>query len=323
MATTVTLLTPLGALLAVGALLPLVALLAVRRRAQRVRTAVGLPTTTLRRVLVPVSALLVTAALLALAAAQPVLERTSSLRVRTDAEVFVVLDVSRSMLAQADAGSEMRIERAKSVASELRGDLADVPVGIASLTDRVMPHLFPSSNAEVFHATLDRSLGIERPPPRGSFLTNATDLNALATIRGLRFFSPTAKRRLVVVLTDGESVPVAGARLGALYRRAPAIETVLVHVWAEDERVYSQGAPEPQYEPDPAARGILDRLAGSTRGHVYGEEDVGVAARTARRLLGSGPTVVEGQVRGRDVLAPYLAFAAFLPLGLLLWSRDR
>jgi hypothetical protein len=323
MATSLTFLTPLGALVLVGVLVPLGALLAVRRRAERVRGTVGLPPTRLRRLLAPLAALLATGGLFALAAAQPVLERTSTLRVRTDAEAFVVLDVSRSMLAQADASSPMRIERAKAAASELRARLADVPFGVASLTDRVMPHLFPSANGEVFHATLDRSLGIERPPPRGSFLTNATDFNALAKIRDLRFFSPDVKRRLVVVVTDGESVPVATARLAAVFRRPPGIDLIFVHVWDEDERVFTQGVPEPEYEPDPSSRELLERIAVATGGALHPESSVGAAVRNARRALGSGPTAAEGQVRGRDALAPFLALAAFLPLGLLLWRRDR
>ena len=109
--------------------------------------------------------LLVASALIGLAAAQPVLAQTKTLRVRTDAEVWFVLDVSRSMLAQADTGSPTRLARAKAAASTFRASLSGTPVGIASMTTRVLPHLFPGSNEDVFQTTLDRSLGIERPPP--------------------------------------------------------------------------------------------------------------------------------------------------------------
>ena len=109
-------LTPLGALLALGALLPLVALVAVRRRAGRVRRGIGLSGATVRRLTVPLGALLATGAFLGLAAAQPVLEQTTIRNVRTDAEAFFVIDVSRSMLAQESEGSAMRIDRAKAVA---------------------------------------------------------------------------------------------------------------------------------------------------------------------------------------------------------------
>ena len=258
-----------------------------------------------------------------LAAAQPVFEWTRDRTVRTDAEAFVVVDVSRSMLAQRDLDSPMRIDRAKAAATSLRASLSDVPVGVASLTDRVLPHLFPSADHDVFEATLERSVGIERPPPRSSFLNGATSLNALATLRGLHYFTPTSTKRLAIVLTDGESQPVSNARIGGLFRRTPAIEVVFVQFWDDDEHVFTRGVPEPQYRPDPSARAALDRLAASSHGAVYSEGQLDAAASKARELLGSGPSVVEGEKAGQVALAPYLAAAALLPFGLLLWRRDR
>ena len=318
-----TILTPLGALLALGVLVPLVALRRIRRRAGDVRRSLGVRQPRRRNLLLPLAGLAVGALLLALAAMQPVLEWTRDRRVRTDAEAFVVLDVSRSMLAQDNLGSPMRIERAKVAAEEIRRALPEVKVGIASLTDRVLPHLFPSDDEKVFSATIERSLAIERPPPRSSFLTGATSLNALASIRGLRYFAPNSSARVVIVLTDGESEPVANARLAGLFRRDPAIGLVFVQFWGEDEQVYSRGAPEPQYVADPAARATLDRLAASTDGAVYSEGQIGAAGRRARELLGRGPTVVHGERAGKLVLAPYLALAALFPFAFLLWRRDR
>ena len=318
-----TILTPLGALLALGLLIPLVAMLRTRRKATRVREALGVPESFLRSLLVPLGALVAGAALLGLAAAQPVFEWTRDQRLRTDAEAFVVLDVTRSMLAQRDVDSPMRIERAKAAATRIRASLPEVPVGVASLTDRVLPHLFPSADDEVFAATIERSLGIESPPPRSTFATSATSLSALATLRGLRYFRPTSKKRVAIVITDGETQPVANARLGGLFRREPAIEVVFVHVWNEEERVFSRGVPEPQYLPDASSRAALDRLAASTQGAVFTEQQVGAAAGAARDALGDGPSVVLGEEEGRLALAPYLAAAALLPFGLLLWRRDR
>jgi hypothetical protein len=322
-ATTLTFLTPLGVLLALGALVPLAALFVVRRRAERVRRNVGLPRARLRRLLVPVAALVGSAALLGLSASQPVLEQTSPREVRTDVEAYFVVDISRSMLAQNGVGSPTRLERAKIAASDLRASLPDIRIGIASMTDRALPHLFPSSDADVFQATLERSLGIERPPPRESIATLGTDLDALRVLRSLRFFSPASKKKLVVVFTDGESLPVSSARLGSLFLRPPAIDTIFVQFWGEEERVFTRGTPEPEYLPDPTARTVLDGLAASTRGRVFDERSAGAVTATVRDLLGSGPTVTEGEVRGRFELAPILAAAAFLPLGLLLWRRDR
>jgi hypothetical protein len=318
-----TILTPLGALLALGLVVPLVALVRARRKASAVRGVLGVDHPRRRALALPLAALVAGAALLGLAASQPVFEWTNDRRVRTDAEAFVVLDVSRSMLAQGNLDEPTRLERAKAVATRLRASLSDIPVGVASLTDRVLPHLFPSTDQEVFEATLQRSVGIERPPPRTSFATSATSLSALATLRGLRYFTPDSTSRLAMVLTDGETQPVANARLGGLFQRDPPIEVVFVQFWDEDERVFSRGIPEPQYRPDPSARAVLDRLAASAKGAVYTESQVGSAASKARELLGSGPSVVEGEQAGQLALAPYLAAAALLPFGLLLWRRDR
>lgn len=318
-----TILTPLGALLATGVVVPLVALVRARRKASSVRDVLGVAEPGRRALVMPLAALVAGAALLGLAAAQPVFEWTRDQRMRTDAEAFVVLDVSRSMLARPNRDSPQRIERAKAAASTLRGSLSEVPVGLASLTDRVLPHLFPGTDEEVFAATLERSLGIEQPPPRASFATGATSLNALATLRGLRYFRPKSTKRLAIVLTDGESQPVSNARLGGLFRRSPAIEIVFIQFWDEDERVFSRGVPEPQYIADPSARPALDRLAASTQGAVYSENQLDAATSKAHELLASGPSVVEGERAGQLALAPYLAAAALLPFGLLLWRRDR
>jgi hypothetical protein len=189
----------------------------------------------------------------------------------------------------------------------------------------VLPHLFPSADEDVFEATLQRAIGIERPPPGGSFRTRATDLGALARVRGFHFFSPSpkVKHRLLVVLTDGETVPVNRAHLAAQLLRVPAIDTIFVQFWSEDERVYTRRVPEPQYVPDRSARSLLDGVAEAINGSVFSEQDVDRAARKARALLGNGPTVVEGERHSPIALAPYLSLAAFLPLTLLFWRRDR
>ena len=316
-------LSPRGAVAIVGVVVPLLALVLVRRRAGRVRRTLGLDEPRAAGLVLAVSSVIVAGACLGLAAAQPVVEQTETLRTRTDAEAFVVLDVSRSMLARRGSGGSTRFERAKAAAVGLRAALPEIRVGIVSLTDRALPHLFPSIDQDVFEATIDRSLGIERPPPRSSFASLATSLETLTTIRTHRFFAPAARERLLVVLTDGESQPIAGARLGSLFRRPPAIDVVFVHFWHPDERVFAAGRPEPQYRPDRSARVVLDGLATLLSGNVYSENELGEAARTARGHLGSGPTVVRGELSGEIALAPYLAAAALAPLALLLWRRDR
>lgn len=316
-------LSPRGVLLTLGVVLPLSALYAITRRGERVRHALGLSSLRRLSLLVPVLAAISAAALVGLAAAQPVVEQTTDRRTRTDAEAYIVFDVTRSMLAKRGAGGESRLTRAKTVADELRSSLPTVPIGIASYTDRVLPHLFPSPDEAVFRATVERAIGIERPPPRSSFLTNATSIDSLAAIPVERFFAPTAKKRLLIVLTDGESQSINIGRIARVFSIPPSVHAVYVQFWHGDERVYTRGLPESQYRPDPTARANLEKLAVATGGSVFGEGDVAKVAGKARSLLGAGPTVVRGTRTSRHALAPYLAAAAFFPLVLLLWKRDR
>ena len=322
-------LTPVGALIALVVLVPVAAFLGISRRASRVRRGLELPELSTRLRVVPLFAVLAIAGLLGLAATQPLLERTSTRHVRSDAEVLLVVDISRSMLARQGLEEPSRLERAKSAGEKFRASFPSVPIGIASMTNRVLPHLFPSTDRDVFDSTLERAIGVERPPPGSSFLapdqpvaTNVTNLASLGSVATQRFYSPAATHRVLVVLTDGESTDVSEAAVGRRLRRA-RIETVFVQFWDADEQVFTKGAPELQYRPDPAARSILDRLAIATGGSVYDEESVESAIGKSRDLVGSGPTVAQPHRPDQVALAPYLAAAAFLPLTLLLWRRDR
>jgi hypothetical protein len=324
-------LTPKGALLALLVLLPLAAFLAVSRRATGVRQALGIPDLPESARMVPLVAVVAVGTLLGLAAAQPLVERTSERSVRSDAEAYVVLDVTRSMLARRGAQGEMRIERAKQAAEELRLSLPDVKVGVASLTNRVLPHLFPSADLDVFRATLTKAVGVERPAPGTGFILapgqvgsrNATTFSALANMGTQGFFSSEARKRVVVVLTDGESPDVSADRVGSSFRRA-GIQAVFLRFWNARERVFTNGAAEPQYRPQPESRAILDSLAAATSGRAFEEADLSGVERQVHADLGTGPAQAEASERGHRLpLAPYLAAVAILPLGLLLWRRDR
>ena len=330
-AVTLELSTPLGLLLALGAAVPLAAYFAVSKRAASVRRALRLPELSPDKRLVPVVAAAALAGLLGLAAAQPVLERSSERRVRSDVEVFVVVDISRSMLAQKTPDSPMRVERAKAAARDFRHALPQIPVGLASMTNRVLPHVFPTADEEVFDTTLERAMDVNLPPPASGFILtpeqqsarNATSLSELRAVARQRFYSPAAKRRLLVVFTDGESLQVSARTVGPTLRQA-GIQTMLVHFWDRNERVFTNGRPERQYLPVAGSRRILQTLAAATGGTVYSEADADAASTRARELLGDGPTRVEKDERGRPLsLASYLAVLAFLPLAVLLWRRDR
>lgn len=316
-------LTPTAALVALGVLLTLAALAAAAARASRLRAVLGVSRAPRRRLLAPAAAATVLAGLVGLAAAQPVAQEEREVEVRQDAEVYVVLDVSRSMLARSRATASTRLQRAKEAAVVLRASLPGVRVGVASLTDRLLPHLFPSADEDAFRATVDLAIGIERPPPRSSFLTTATSLDSLAYLSSRRFYSATVPRQAVVVVTDGESQSINTGRIARALVRPPGIHAVFLQVWDADERVFTRGVPEPQYRPDPRAREALDGLAAAIGGEVFGEGQVGAVARDLRSFLEQGPTATEGQRRERTALAPYLLLAAVLPLSVLLWRRDR
>ena len=319
----VSLLTPSAGLVALACLVPLAMLVRMRSKARRARGEVGLPEPSLRSYLLPAAALAVVAVCLGLAAMQPLISFTEVRRIRSDAEAIIALDTSRSMLARSSPDGSARIARAKRAAARLRDALPTVPFGIASITDRTLPHLFPSADEVVFRATLAEAIGIERPPPQHSLQARATSLDSLSVVATQGFFSPAARHRLLVVLTDGESIPGTHARLGALFSRPPSIQTVFVQFWRSDERVFNGAIPEPGYRPDPGARSTLDRFAAETGGSVFPESDLSGVARVERDIVGRGPTIVQGERQRQIPLAPYFAAAAFLPLALALWRRDR
>lgn len=314
-------LTPLGAVLAVTLLVPLAVLVLRERRARRVRASLDLAQPTLLSLVPVAAALALIPCLLGLAAMQPVVETTRTLSERTDAEVFVVADVSRSMLASDGSDAPTRLERAQAQAEELRAQLPGVKVGILSLTDRLLPHLFPTVDESVFRSTLAKSIGIERPPPAFFFSTRATQLNALSGIPERGFFSPSARKRLLVVYTDGESQPV-DAELTRAFARKPRVETVFVHVWDGDERIYETGVPERAYTPDPGSAAGLARAAELVGGRVFAESAGADVAAAVSGALGDGPTrarVLEGE---RRALMPYATMLVLLPLGFVLLRRN-
>jgi hypothetical protein len=313
-------LTPLGALFALAALVPLAVFLARQRRARRIREALGLEEPSLRSRLPLAVALAAVPGLLGLAAAQPVVEESRSRPERTDAEIFVALDVSRSMLAAADPEAPTRFQRARRLAVRLRDDFPEVPAGVISLTDRVLPHAFPTTDRRVFVSTVEESVDIDRP---GSGIggTLASTLEALINVPKLSYFSPKAQNRLLVVLTDGESLPLEGG-LEQAFRRPPRIDTILVQFWDADERIYERGVAEGGYRPQRGAEATLNTVASLIGGRVFSEDEADAVSAAAREILGEGETRQRELEGERLALMPYVTLAALLPLGFVLFRRN-
>jgi hypothetical protein len=319
MVAALTLLTPLGAIVTVAVVLPLVAVVAAARRASAVRAALHLRAPRHGTDLRALAALAGVFVLIGLAATQPALSHDTVQRVRKDAQALFVLDTSRSMSAAARPGAKTRLARAKAAAASLRAAIPDVESGVATLTDRVLPDLLPVADLPSFDATVQRSVGIEEPPP-SSVSVRATTFTALEAIPDGGFFATTAKRRAIVLLTDGESNPFDP---GAIGRSLARTDLVVVRFWSADESVFEpSGKPEPAYRPDPAAPAALDALARATGGRAYGEGDLGAAAARLRGLVETGPTAaVVGRTQRETALAPFVALAALAPLVLFVRRR--
>jgi hypothetical protein len=317
----VTLLTPVAALVTLAAVPALVAALRADRRARAVRERLFLSEPGGRSLATTLGAIAAIGALVGLAAAQPVFERSRSHDVRADAQVLIVFDTSRSMAASGSPGSPTRIERARTFAHSLRAQLNDVPMGLTSLTDRVLPYLLPSGNAEVVDATIDKSVAVENPPPLRELATRATQFGALARVPTTNFFSRSATKRLLVVLSDGESQPFSIAGLATALRASDESLPVFVHFWRPNEQVYTKGTAEPEYDADPQSGATMANLAVATRGLAADEAQLDRVVRTAKAFLGSGRTVAGGSERSSFALAPFSLLVALAPLAVLLRRR--
>jgi hypothetical protein len=315
-----TLLAPGGLLLALGILPVLAALLAGERRAGRARSLLGLRAPGRGWTVVSIAAVCTAGALLALAVSRPVVNESHNRYLRADAEAFFAIDTSRSMLAARSPTSVDRLDRARRAAERLRKAIPDVPAGVASFTDRLLPNLFPTSDPGAFDATVERAVGVDRPPPGGSALT-VTTFDALAAVTRDAYYTPARKRLLLVVLSDAESSDFDAQRLRETLGRE-GIRIVLVRIGSSRERVFGrEGLPEADYRPEPT-RQTVSQFVQATGASAFGEGGLDAAAARLRADAGSGTRVRLGTETDSTDVAPYLLLAAFVPVGLLVVRRN-
>jgi hypothetical protein len=318
----VSFLTPLAALFALVAAVPLGALFLLERRAERIRRLLSVAGPG-RRALVPVAvALVLLPALVAVAAAQPVVVRERSVSERADAQAIVLFDTSLSMRASAGPGKPTRLTRAKRLALRLQHSLADVPIGIASMTDRSLPNIMPTTDRTLIERTVQQSVGIDQPPPSQQYRRGrATSFDALIPLVESHFFSQGVQRRLLVVLTDGESSRISPVLRLTLQRR---VTPVFVHVWQPGERIYGHGGRvDPNYTSDPTSTRSLDEVAKLTGARrAFEEGDFGSAVRAARDAVGHAGTRTRIDSYARIALAPWFVLGGVVPLGFLFWRRN-
>jgi hypothetical protein len=325
-----TLLSPLGLLLVLAALVPILGLAVAERRAARVGRLLRLTQPNRRRRAEIAGALVVVAALLGVAAAQPVVGSSQRIHVDENAEALFVFDVSRSMGAAPSAHAPTRLDDAKRLALAIRSQLGGVQAGAASLTRRVLPYLFPTADEGVFDTTVSQAVQIESPPPGTPTFAQllngthglATDLTGLVFVPTQSFFSAKATHRLLLVFTDGESSPVALGSIGSIFHSEPRVHLILVRVGGPGDRIYVRGRPDPRYRPRADAAAILRTVARVGGGTVFSQHDEHGIVSKSRAALAGGHVVSRRSKQTRQPLAAWFAAGAVLPLLLVLRRRN-
>ena len=318
MVASLTFLTPRGGLLGLVALIPLAALAISTLRVERIARALGLPRA--RRRQAPISAILAVAAV----------RSSGSRRLSRPGAAPSAIAPGRRRRSSSSSTSRARWQppavsrrprawpgRARRHPAARRR--ADGAGGLAGLTDRVLPYLFPTLDEHAFQETLARSVHIESPPPQ-QVSTNATSFEALTSLARDGFFTRGAARRTCVLVTDGESRSYSAADVVGALQGARGCRLLVVRVGGSDERVFGADGLRGGYTADPAAADRTRALAEAAGGQAFSEADVPAAAAAVRRAAEVGPTGRQQTSATNRALAPYaaaLALAAVLALDVL------
>ena len=316
LAASFTFLTPLAGVLALLAVVPLLALVAAARRVEQTRRLLHLPPPPPGRQRRREAAVAGVVVLLALASMQPVIRTQTNSKARKDAQLLVVLDTSRSMAAAPSPTGPSRLARAKRIALALGAQVGDVPAGVATFTDRVLPDLFPTADRAAFDSVVS-SVTVEDPPPR-DVNPVATTFDALGALGTQGFFPDSVHKRAVVVITDGESGAYDPNGVASALADH-GVRLKVVRVGTSADRVWSpDGRPEAAYRPDPAGA----RVAVSRLDNALGNRTSGSVAAFVRKAVGVGPTATIGTEPRTITLAPVPAVLALI-LVLFIFRQPR
>jgi hypothetical protein len=308
------LLTPKAALIGFAFLLPLAALALRERRCARARTLLGVAPPRLRSRAPRPLGLALVAILVAGTAAQPAVRETRSSPMRADVQMELAFDVTRSMLASPAAGSPTRFDRERALAQRIHAALPEVPTGVASVTNRMMPLLFPSDDGRAVPAVIEHALAILQPPPVRMSTPRLTDLSSLALVADRAYFDTRARRHALVVFSDLDSETFSLTGQLALFRRH-RIEPFVIRVAARGERVFDASGKPEAYVPASSMTVSALRAAGW---HAYEEHEVGRAIAGIREYLGAGPVRESGVTEAQRNLAWLSALAALLVVAAIV-----
>jgi hypothetical protein len=272
-------------------------------------------------------------AFVALAAARPTLARSNPERVRTDAEAYVVIDTSVSMLARARRHDVTRIDVARGVARALADALPpDLRLGLAVMPQGVLPVLGPTTDRGLARAVIEQVARVGRLPAKPQDLLMpasstapspaqaqasyvATNLTALKTLVAAPFYRRATTKRLAVLVTDAESASFPVRTVSRALARAK-VQLLTVRVGSVHDRLWrpidGRIVLDRGYVPATAAHDRVARLARSFGGPLYESSDETRVVSRIRRLLGSGHDVITRRMERQIALGPYLALFALV-----------
>lgn len=270
-------------------------------------------------------------ALAAVAASEPSLRQVQRVQLRADAEVYVFLDASASMLASSTSSAPTRLEQARQAAAEFARSLpADLPLGAGALPQSPLPLTAPTGNRQLFLSAIDNLTTPGTLPEHLYGNLTATNFGNLAGLVNARYFLPQTRRRIVVVLTDAEGPSFDETSTAAALKRAH-IHLVFVrfgspsdHIWLR--RRSASPVVDANYSPDLTDLAEVRLLAKDTSGAFYGQDQLPAAIDEVVGMIGHGPDrpaqplSLYANPLGQYLVLAALPFLAWLAGALLSFS---
>jgi hypothetical protein len=225
------------------------------------------------------------------------------------------------MSARAGPTEPTRLRRAVREAETVIPQLGDIPVGIGTMTDRVLPNLMPTTDLGLIDQTIASDVGINRPPPSRLYPGRATTLQSLLPIPKDQLFRDGMRHPILIVFTDGESTGLP-AGYGAALASILTIPPLFVHVWAPTEHIYVHRRLFAGYRPYARSTFVLQQFATDTKGEVFEENQLSSLVGAIRKEAGQSSSETSILGYSRISLGPWFVIAGVVPLGFLLWRRN-
>jgi hypothetical protein len=318
-----------GALAGLLLLVPLAWFEARRiRRERRAARAVGLEPQRVWRAADRAVCAGIVVALAVFAASEPSLRQTSRVKLRKDAEAYLFVDASASMLASVSPSAPTRLQQARTASARFAQELPpDLPLGAGAFPQSPLPLTMPIGDRQLFITAIDRQTYPGTLPEHYYGGKTATNFANLSYLTSARFFLPTSQSRIVILVTDAEG-PSFDSTATAASLEKEHIKLVVVRVGSPRDRIWVRTAhhspvTNPKFVSDLSDLGELRLLSSETGGGFYGENEVGAAIAKVERLAGHGPDrPAQPLSLYADSLGPYavlaaLPFLAWLAGGLL------